>query len=82
MGYTAGATHAFSDQAGWCTALQTGAQGIEVEREAEVEIYDIGLLRTEGDEIEVEVAAVKALTSGRWQMTSVRGLAAAPIFRV
>ena len=35
-------------------------KGIEVEREArEVEIYDIGLLRTEGDEIEVEVSCSK-----------------------
>ena len=35
-------------------------KGIEVEREArEVEIYGIGLLRTEGDEIEIEVSCSK-----------------------
>ena len=39
---------------------QLARKGIEVEREArEVEIYGIGLLRTEGDEIEIEVSCSK-----------------------
>ena len=58
-------------------------KGIEVEREArEVEIYDIGLLRTESDEIEVEVSCSKGTYIGTLADDLGEKLAAAPIFRV